>query len=81
MKFVMGFSIIKTLKNIALPFILAVIMGVFSYLIKQFSVSIIWEIFGIISSAIFYFTLILLFGRKDINKARMFFKRKKVLNN
>lgn len=66
MKLIMNFSAIQTLKNLVRPLIFSVIMGVFAFLIKQISTSLIWNLMAVIASGIFYIILIILFGKTDI---------------
>lgn len=68
MKFAIGISIIKTIKNVFLTGISAIIMGFFGYFLQQINSSIIWSFISIILCVLFYFGILLLFPsmRKEI---------------
>ncbi|MCT4478533.1 lipopolysaccharide biosynthesis protein [Peribacillus frigoritolerans] len=61
MKFVIGFPIFKTFRNIFPTAISAVIMGVTGYTLQKLNEGILWELCSIIICVLFYFVLLTLF--------------------
>lgn len=68
LKFALGFSIRKILKNILPPFAAAAVMGVFGRFLHQLNSGVIWDLFSIVFCAVFYFSILLLMPtmRKEI---------------
>lgn len=74
MKYFMGFSIIKTVKNI-LPSIIAVVaMSALAIFLQSFSMSILWNFISICISGLFYFIVIITFPRERQNLLIIFSK-------
>lgn len=67
-KFVIGMPIINTFKNILIPTISAVLMGIVGFVIKGANSSFIWQITSIFTCIILYFSILMLFkiSRNDI---------------
>jgi O-antigen/teichoic acid export membrane protein len=61
MKFVIGISLFKTLKNIFPAALAAVSMGVFGFLLQQIFTGLLWDIVSIVLCSLFYFGLLFLF--------------------
>lgn len=68
MRFIFKMPIINTFKNILIPAISSILMGIVGITIKRVSSSFIWQIFSIIICIIFYFITLMLFrtSREDI---------------
>lgn len=68
MKFIMGISILKTLKNVSLSAISAIIMGVIGCNLQKMSEGLYWNIISIMICIILYFSLLFIFPsmRKDL---------------
>ena len=61
MRFVIGISIIKTIKNVSKTAISTICMGILGYFLKQVNDSIIWSFVSIFICTIFYFGILFLF--------------------
>lgn len=72
MKIVIKFPVLKTLRNLSKPFMFTIVMALFSIFLKSFSDSSIWYFVAIMFSAIFYFLLVFLFSKKDVELAKKF---------
>ncbi|MFA2832066.1 lipopolysaccharide biosynthesis protein [Bacillus paranthracis] len=68
MKFVIGISTMRTIKNIASVMLSAIIMGGIGYLLQQFNSSLIWDFISIILCMAFYFAMLCFFSntRKEV---------------
>lgn len=68
MKFIIKMPIINTFRNILIPIISAVSMGIVGFIIKGISTSFIWQIISVFICIIFYFIILMLFktSRHDI---------------
>lgn len=60
LKYAIGFSITKIIKNIIPTLVSAIIMGVFGYFLKQLNSGVFWDIFSIFLSALFYFSILMI---------------------
>lgn len=88
MKYVMGFPIIKTIKNVVPSIVAVSFMAFFSYLLQSISSHMMWSFISIILCAVFYFVIIFLFPNVraelidvlDKILPTRFLKRKKVTN-
>lgn len=93
MKFIIGIPIINTFRNIIIPIISAILMGIIGYMLKIISDALIWQITSIFICIIIYFTMLMMFklSRNDIlgfinktniiNKIRFNKKLKSKLSN
>lgn len=68
MKFIIGIPIINTFRNIIIPIISSILMGITGYTLKIISDSLIWEITSIFICIIIYFAMLMIFksSRNDI---------------
>lgn len=68
MKFIIGIPIINIFKNIFIPTISAILMGIIGFIIKGISNSFIWQITSIFICIVLYFIILMLFktSRSDI---------------
>lgn len=68
MKFVIGFSVLKLIKNVYPTAISALIMGILGYYLQRFSSNLLWSLLSIIMCIIFYFSILFIFPqiRKEI---------------
>lgn len=69
MKFVLGFPVLKILKNVFPTAFGAICMGIFGYSLQQLHEGMLWSVASIILCALFYFGIIFLFPsiRKEIH--------------
>lgn len=75
MKYLMGFQIMQTLKNISKPIIFTLLMSLLGLILKQFSSNLIFSFSSIIICASFYFLLIYKFAKKDLYLIKNTIKR------
>jgi len=61
MKFVIGFPVSKTFKNVMPTAISAITMGILGYLLQQISKGLLWSFASIIICSLFYFGILYLF--------------------
>jgi O-antigen/teichoic acid export membrane protein len=82
MKFVIGISLFKTLKNIFPTALSAVAMGVFGFLLQQIFTGLLWDIVSIILCSLFYFGLLFIFPsmRSEIFALLRKFKRERTVD-
>ncbi|MGM2817807.1 lipopolysaccharide biosynthesis protein [Bacillus cereus group sp. Bce001] len=68
MKFAIGISTMRTIKNIVSVMLSAIIMGGIGYLLQQFNSSLIWDFISIILCMAFYFAMLCFFSntRKEV---------------
>ena len=79
MKFIIKMPIINTFKNISIPMICAISMGIVGFVIKEIHTSFIWQITSILICIIFYFTMLILF-KKSRNDILGFINKTNILN-
>lgn len=82
MQFVMGFPVIKILKNVIPTITATVVMGFIALIFKYLSDGLVWSLISILLCAILYFYILYLFPsmRKDINTVLDKIKRKLLKN-
>ena len=61
MKYVIGISITKTIKNVSQTAVSTICMGVLCYFLRQINESILWDFISIFICMMFYFCILLLF--------------------
>src|SRR5690606_18085203 len=68
MKFVIGFPILKTIKNVMPIMISTSLMGIIGYALLQLYEGILWNLFAILVCVLFYFGIVMAFPnlRKEI---------------
>ncbi len=72
MKYVIGISVLRTLRNIFPAAISAIGMGFMGFFLKHLYEVILWDVISIIICVIFYFSLLYMFPdmRKELNRIR-----------
>lgn len=65
MKLIMKFPITHTLKNLAVPFMLTIIMSIVAFMLMQVSNTILWSLFSIAVCIFVYLVLFILFAKED----------------
>ncbi|SDH73597.1 lipopolysaccharide biosynthesis protein [Desulfosporosinus hippei] len=75
MHFVMGFPVLKTLKNIIMPIICALIMFCVALLLKQISSSMLWSFASMAICVLVYAVTMFAFAANDIKSLRGIIKR------
>jgi PST family polysaccharide transporter len=68
MKFTIGFSILKVIRNVFPTSISAVAMGIFGFLLQQINAGLLWSLISIVLCTLFYIGILFLFPnmRKEI---------------
>jgi PST family polysaccharide transporter len=63
MKYAIGISIVKTLKNVSQTTISTLLMGSLGYFLQQINTGILWDLVSIVICIVFYFGVLLLFPK------------------